>query len=69
MLKQPAYAGLVHISGEVFEGKHDPIVDAATWEQTQALRLAKRKTASTNQTRTVAPTEAAERHPWASTCS
>jgi len=32
LLRSPAYLGLVPWAGEVFQGRHEPIVEAALWE-------------------------------------
>lgn len=37
MLKNPAYVGKVRINGEVHDGSHEGIIDAATWDRAQAL--------------------------------
>jgi hypothetical protein len=41
MLKNPVYIGKVRCKGQVFEGKHEPIIDQATWEQVQAVGAAR----------------------------
>ena len=38
MLKNPVYAGIVRCKGEQFPGLHEPLIDAATWEQLQAMQ-------------------------------
>jgi len=35
VLTQPIYYGMVHHKGELFEGQHEPIIDAEIWKKTQ----------------------------------
>jgi DNA invertase Pin-like site-specific DNA recombinase len=46
ILDNPAYVGLVRLKGETFPGAHEPILDEATWAEAQALRDARRASAS-----------------------
>ncbi|MEA2491729.1 MAG: site-specific recombinase [Acidobacteriota bacterium] len=38
-LDSPAYAGLTSLDGEIFVAQWDPIVERATWDEVQELRL------------------------------
>ena len=40
MLSNPVYLGEIHHKGQVYNGKHDPIVDRATWDRVQAMLAA-----------------------------
>jgi DNA invertase Pin-like site-specific DNA recombinase len=39
-LASPLYKGSVRLNGEVFDGQHEPIIDAETWEKARQLREA-----------------------------
>jgi hypothetical protein len=41
MLTNPVYVGRVTLHGEVFPGRHRPIIDEATWQEAQDLRAAR----------------------------
>lgn len=40
MLRNPLYAGRVHLNAESYDGHHEPIIDAETWERARQLREA-----------------------------
>jgi site-specific DNA recombinase len=42
VLDNPAYVGLIRLKGETFEGLHDPIISAETWQAALALRQARK---------------------------
>lgn len=49
-LRSPAYLGQVVLAGKVFPGRHEPLVDQATWERVQArLDLNRREPSRTKQ--------------------
>ena len=40
LLANPIYLGEIHHKGQVYDGKHEPIVDRATWDCVQAMLAA-----------------------------
>ncbi|WBY16387.1 recombinase family protein [Erythrobacteraceae bacterium WH01K] len=40
LLANPVYLGEIHHKGQVYDGKHEPIVDRATWDRVQAMLAA-----------------------------
>jgi DNA invertase Pin-like site-specific DNA recombinase len=42
ILRQPTYRGVLRVNGEEYAGRHEPIVDEATWQRAQVLRQARR---------------------------
>ncbi len=46
ILDSPVYIGRVPYNDEVFEGEHDPILDAELWQDVQTIRAARRESAA-----------------------
>ena len=44
ILANPIHAGMVEHDGELFAGRHEPIVDRRTWERANAMRKASART-------------------------